>query len=74
MSSLVRANDEEIKIGYIMPYSGPAPALSEVGKTEAAYIKMLNDNGGINKRRLAFITLDDGCIAGTARASPRWAW
>jgi branched-chain amino acid transport system substrate-binding protein len=60
MPSIVRANDDEIKIGNIMPYSGPASALSEVGKAEAAYIRMLNDNGGINKRRLNFITLDDG--------------
>lgn len=60
MPSIARASDEEIKIGNIMPYSGPASALSEVGKAEAAYIKMLNDNGGINKRRLNFITLDDG--------------
>jgi branched-chain amino acid transport system substrate-binding protein len=58
--SVVRANDEEIRIGNIMPYSGPASPLSEVGKVEAAYIKMLNENGGINKRRLNFITLDDG--------------
>jgi branched-chain amino acid transport system substrate-binding protein len=60
MPSIARASDEEIKIGNIMPYSGPASALSEVGKAEAAYIKMLNDNGGINKRRLNFVTLDDG--------------
>ena len=60
MPSIARASDEEIKIGNIMPYSGPASALSEVGKAQAAYIKMLNDNGGINKRRLNFITLDDG--------------
>lgn len=60
MPSIARASDEEIKIGNIMPYSGPASALSEVGKAQAAYIKMLNDNGGINKRRLGFITLDDG--------------
>ena len=60
MPSIARASDEEVRVGNIMPYSGPASALSEVGKTEAAYIKMLNDNGGINGRRLAFITLDDG--------------
>jgi branched-chain amino acid transport system substrate-binding protein len=59
MPSIVRANDEEIKIGSIMPYSGPASALSEVGKAQAAYLRMLNDNGGINGRRLNFITLDD---------------
>ena len=58
-SSTVRANSDEIKIGNIMPYSGPASALSEVGKAEAAYIRMLNDRGGINKRPLNLITLDD---------------
>jgi branched-chain amino acid transport system substrate-binding protein len=57
--AIVRADDEEIKIGNIMPYSGPASPLSEVGKAEAAYIRMLNDDGGINGRRLNFITLDD---------------
>ena len=60
MPSIARASEEEVKIGNIMPYSGPASALSEVGKTQAAYIKMLNDNGGISGRRLSFITLDDG--------------
>jgi branched-chain amino acid transport system substrate-binding protein len=60
MPAIAHASDEEVRIGNIMPYSGPASALSEVGKTQAAYIKMLNDNGGINGRRLAFITLDDG--------------
>ena len=60
MPSIARASEEEVKIGNIMPYSGPASALSEVGKTQAAYIKMLNDNGGISGRRLSFITLYDG--------------
>ena len=60
MPSIARASEEEVRIGNIMPYSGPASALSEVGKTQAAYIKMLNDNGGISGRRLSFITLDDG--------------
>src|SRR5216684_6347868 len=57
--SIARAADDEIKIGNIMPYSGPASSLSEVGKAETAYMKMLNDRGGINKRRINFITLDD---------------
>ena len=57
--SIARAADDEIKIGNIMPYSGPASSLSEVGKAETAYTKMLNDRGGINKRRVNFITLDD---------------
>ncbi|CAN5554278.1 ABC transporter substrate-binding protein [soil metagenome] len=58
--SIVYANDDEIKIGNIMPYSGPASSLSEVGKAQAAYIKVINEKGGINKQRLNFITLDDG--------------
>jgi hypothetical protein len=57
--SIARTADDEIKIGNIMPYSGPASSLSEVGKAETAYMKMLNDRGGINKRRINFITLDD---------------
>jgi branched-chain amino acid transport system substrate-binding protein len=53
------ANDKEIKIGNIMPYSGPASAYGMIGKTEEAYFKMVNDNGGINGRKVNFITYDD---------------
>ena len=42
----------EIKIGNIMPYSGPASAYGVIGRTEAAYFKMINDKGGINGRKL----------------------
>ncbi len=52
--------DTEIKIGSIMPFSGPASALSEVGRSEAAYLRMLNDGGGINGRKINLIALDDG--------------
>jgi branched-chain amino acid transport system substrate-binding protein len=50
----------EIKIGQTMPYSGPASAYGTIGKTEAAYFKMINDEGGIDGRKLDLISLDDG--------------
>src|SRR6185312_15479506 len=53
------ATDTEIKIGNIMPYSGPASAYGIIGKTEEAYFKMINDQGGINGRKIKFITHDD---------------
>ena len=52
--------DTEIKIGNIMPYSGPASAYGVIGQTEAAYFKMINDQGGINGRKINFISYDDG--------------
>jgi branched-chain amino acid transport system substrate-binding protein len=52
--------DTEIKIGNVMPYSGPASAYAVVGRTEAAYFRMLNDQGGIDGRRINFISYDDG--------------
>ena len=54
------ANDKEIKIGNIMPYSGPASAYGTIGKVEAAYFKKINDEGGINGRKINFISVDDG--------------
>ena len=54
------ATDTEIKIGNIMPYSGPASAYGVIGKTEAAYFKKINADGGINGRKINFITYDDG--------------
>jgi branched-chain amino acid transport system substrate-binding protein len=56
----IGATDTEIKIGNIMPYSGPASAYGVIGKTEAAYFKMINDAGGINGRKINFISYDDG--------------
>jgi ABC-type branched-subunit amino acid transport system substrate-binding protein len=53
------ANDTEIKIGNIMPYSGPASAYGIIGRTEAAYFKKINDAGGINGRKINFISYDD---------------
>ncbi len=55
----VGATDTEIKIGNIMPYSGPASAYGVIGKTEAAYIKKINDAGGVNGRKINFISYDD---------------
>ena len=53
------ASDTEIKIGQTMPYSGPASAYGTIGKAEAAYFKMINEQGGINGRKINFISLDD---------------
>lgn len=52
--------DTEIKIGNINPYSGPASAYGAIGKGIAAYFKMVNDKGGVNGRKIDFISLDDG--------------
>jgi branched-chain amino acid transport system substrate-binding protein len=54
------ANDTEIKIGNTNPYSGPASAYGVIGKTIQAYWKSVNEAGGINGRKVTFITLDDG--------------
>ncbi len=54
------ATDTEIKIGQTYPYSGPTSAYSTIAKTEAAYFAKINAEGGINGRRLKFISLDDG--------------
>jgi branched-chain amino acid transport system substrate-binding protein len=53
------ASDTEIKIGNIMPYSGPASAYGVIGKTEQAYFDKINADGGINGRKINFITYDD---------------
>src|ERR1700709_2456521 len=54
------ATDTEIKLGNIMPYSGPASAYGVIGKIEEAYFKMINEQGGINGRKINFISYDDG--------------
>jgi branched-chain amino acid transport system substrate-binding protein len=51
--------DSEIKIGQTMPYSGPVSAASVIGKAQLAYFRMLNDQGGINGRRVSLLSLDD---------------
>jgi branched-chain amino acid transport system substrate-binding protein len=53
------ASDTEIKIGNIIPYSGPASAYGVIGKTEEAYFKKINAEGGINGRKITFISYDD---------------
>jgi branched-chain amino acid transport system substrate-binding protein len=53
------ATDTEIKIGQSTPYSGPASAYGTIGRVQAAYFKMLNEKGGINGRKINFISLDD---------------
>jgi branched-chain amino acid transport system substrate-binding protein len=53
------ATDTEIKIGNIEAYSGPASAYGMIGKTEEAFFKMINDQGGVNGRKINFITYDD---------------
>jgi branched-chain amino acid transport system substrate-binding protein len=54
------ASDTEIKIGNINPYSGPASAYGQIGKTIEAYFKMVNDTGGIKGRKVTVISYDDG--------------
>src|SRR3954468_13965164 len=54
------ASATEIKLGQTMPYSGPASAYGTIGKVQQAYFKMINDNGGINGRKINLISLDDG--------------
>jgi branched-chain amino acid transport system substrate-binding protein len=52
--------DSEIKIGQTMPYSGPASAYGAIGRSEAAYIAMINEQGGVNGRKIDLLSLDDG--------------
>jgi branched-chain amino acid transport system substrate-binding protein len=52
--------DTDIKLGQTMPYSGPASGLSLVGKIQSAYFRMINAQGGVNGRKINFISLDDG--------------
>src|SRR5687767_12824572 len=55
------ASDREIKIGNTNPYSGPASAYGTIGKTIAAYFRMVNEEqGGINGRKINFLSYDDG--------------
>jgi ABC-type branched-subunit amino acid transport system substrate-binding protein len=53
------ASDTEIKIGNTMPYSGPVSIYGVIGKAEAAYFQMLNEKGGINRRKITFLSYDD---------------
>ena len=53
------ATDTEIKIGQTVPFSGPASAYASIGKAQAAYFKMINDQGGVNGRKINLIQYDD---------------
>ncbi len=53
-------SDDEITIGQTMPYSGAASAYGAIGRAEAAYFAMINDQGGINRRKIRFVSFDDG--------------
>src|SRR4030081_503853 len=53
------ATDTEIKVGQTVPFSGPASAYATIGKAQAAYIKMINDQGGVNGHKINFIQYDD---------------
>jgi branched-chain amino acid transport system substrate-binding protein len=52
-------SDAEIKIGQTMPYSGPVSAYGIIGRTELAYFKMINEQGGVNGRKINLISVDD---------------
>jgi branched-chain amino acid transport system substrate-binding protein len=54
------ATNTEIKIGNIMPYSGPASAYGVIGRVETAYFRTVNDEGGVNGSKIGFISYDDG--------------
>src|ERR1700720_4429334 len=53
------ATDSEIKVGQTAPFSGPASAYATIAKTQAAYIKKINDEGGVNGRKINLIQYDD---------------
>ncbi|MCP2216072.1 ABC-type branched-subunit amino acid transport system substrate-binding protein [Bradyrhizobium elkanii] len=58
----IGATDAEIKIGQTVPFSGPYSVYASIGKTEAAYLKMINDQGGINGRKITLIQYDDAYL------------
>ena len=60
------ASDTEIKIGHCCPYSGPASAYGVIGQAHQAFFKALNEAGGINGRKITFVTLDDGYVPSKA--------
>src|SRR6266404_1453662 len=62
----IGVSDTEIRIGNIMPYTGPLAAFATIGKAEAAYFDMVNDNGGINGRKVKLISYDDSSNPATA--------
>ena len=67
----IGATDTEIKIGQTVPFSGPASAYAGIGKTQAAYLKMINDQGGINGRKVKLFSYDDSSDTAEAREQTR---
>src|SRR4051812_12637419 len=61
----------EIRVGNIMPYTGPLTAFAAIGRAEAAYFDMVNERGGINGRKIKFITRDDSSNPITAAEETR---
>ena len=57
------ATDTEIKIGNIMPYTGLFSEYGAIGRAEAAYFQMINDRGGVNGRKINFVSVDSGSDA-----------
>jgi branched-chain amino acid transport system substrate-binding protein len=64
-------SDAEIRIGNVMPYTGPLAAFGTIGKTEAAYFEMINARGGMNGRKIRFISYDDSSDPWTALEQTR---
>ena len=64
-------SDTEIRIGSVMPYTGSLAAFGAIGRAEAAYFDMVNDNGGINGRKVRFISYDDSADPTTATEQTR---
>jgi branched-chain amino acid transport system substrate-binding protein len=65
------AGDTEIRIGNIMPYTGPLAAFATIGRAEAAFFEMVNERGGINGRKIKFISVDDNSSPKEAVARTR---
>src|SRR6202007_890359 len=60
------AAGSEIRVGNVMPYTGPLAAFATIGRAEAAYFDMINEHGGINGRKVKFISVDDSSNPKTA--------
>jgi branched-chain amino acid transport system substrate-binding protein len=67
----VVATDSEIRIGNVMPYTGPLASFASIGKAEAAYFDMINQSGGINGRKVRFVSYDDSSDPEVALAQTR---
>ena len=70
-ASAAGLTDTEIRVGNIMPYTGPLAAFATIGKAEAAYFDMINERGGINGRKIKFISVDDSSNPTTALEQTR---